>query len=247
MTTKEQLRALTCHGREIQYILERKSVKNLNMRIRPDGAVKVSANQRMPMGEIDRFVASKCDFIWAVQERFEKIRESAPPVKQYISGESITILGRQLSLEVLEGTREGVSSDGVNVYLTVKDTEDIQKKERLIRRYLDSICRELFAEMAERIYPVFKSWGVEMPSIKIRSMTTRWGSCSPSRGNITLNTRLVEFPRRCTEYVVLHEFCHLVHPNHSKAFYGLVSELMPDWQERRAQLNKSVAVAADII
>jgi predicted metal-dependent hydrolase len=70
-------------------------------------------------------------------------------------------------------------------------------------------------------------------------MTSRWGSCQPKRGLITLNKRLLEVPRNCIEYVVMHEFVHFIHPNHSKQFYEFLSVLMPDWKERKAFLEKS--------
>jgi len=50
--------------------------------------------------------------------------------------------------------------------------------------------------------------------------------------------RLLEAPRNCIEYVVLHEFCHFIHPNHSKQFYGFMTMLMPDWKDRKAALDK---------
>ena len=75
------------------------------------------------------------------------------------------------------------------------------------------------------------------PELKIRYMTARWGSCQPQKGIITLNSQLIEKPRRCMEYVVLHEFAHFIHPNHSKDFYTLVESLMPDWKERKWELN----------
>jgi predicted metal-dependent hydrolase len=68
-------------------------------------------------------------------------------------------------------------------------------------------------------------------------MTSRWGSCQPKRGTITLNKRLIETPRSCIEYVVMHEFVHFRQPNHSKNFYDLLGVLMPDWNERKATLE----------
>ena len=58
---------------------------------------------------------------------------------------------------------------------------------------------------------------------------------------VTLNKRLLEAPRNCIEYVVMHEFCHFVHPNHSKQFYAFLTMLMPDWKQRKETLDKSAA------
>lgn len=52
-----------------------------------------------------------------------------------------------------------------------------------------------------------------------------------------MNSRLIETPISCIEFVMMHEFCHFIHPDHSKAFYALMTRVMPDWQERKRVLN----------
>jgi len=98
-------------------------------------------------------------------------------------------------------------------------------------------CRTLFPELINEIYPIFRKYDVPEPKLTIREMTSRWGSCQPKRGIITLNKRLIETPRSCIEYVIMHEFIHFRQPNHSKAFYELLSTLMPDWKERKSTLE----------
>ena len=73
-----------------------------------------------------------------------------------------------------------------------------------------------------------------MPTIKIREMKSRWGSCIPAKQQITLNKRLIHYPVEFIEYVVLHEFVHLIQPNHSKAFYHIIEYHMPDYKARIA-------------
>jgi predicted metal-dependent hydrolase len=68
-------------------------------------------------------------------------------------------------------------------------------------------------------------------------MSTESSFLLVKKGIITLNKRLLEAPRNCIEYVVMHEFCHFIHPNHSKHFYGFLSMLMPDWKERKKLLE----------
>ncbi|MEG2396279.1 MAG: M48 family metallopeptidase, partial [Oscillospiraceae bacterium] len=78
--------------------------------------------------------------------------------------------------------------------------------------------------------------------IKIRKMKSRWGSCQPKTGIVTLNSQLINAPIGCIEYVVLHELCHFVQPNHSKDFYSLVSAIMPDYKERKKLLNTYILI-----
>lgn len=164
--------------------------------------------------------------------------------KQYVSGEDFMILGKYLTLEVLEletgravsGQRiagEEVWMEGSKLFLLVKDTNNLKRKEKLVNDWLNNLQRETFDQICREIYPLFQKYGIAYPQIRIRKMTSRWGSCQPTRGIITLNSRLIEVPRASIEYVVLHEFAHFIHPNHSKEFYAFVATLMPDWKERK--------------
>jgi len=88
----------------------------------------------------------------------------------------------------------------------------------------------------------FAGYQISMPTLRIRNMVSRWGSCQKEKGTIALNRRLIEAPKNCIEYVVIHEFCHLVHPNHSKQFYALLQVMLPDWRESKDLLEKSVCL-----
>lgn len=241
MKLKIEMRSVTCEGIVIEYKLTRKKVKNVNLRIKPDGSILISANNTVPVGYIDDFVRMKRDFIIRALERFEENRKYTTPLpRQYVSGESFDLLGKSLQLKVTEEKKEGVSTDGVLIFLTVKDKDNQKRKEKLINDWLKNLQRETFEQICSEIYQIFKKYDVPYTQLKIRNMTSRWGSCQTKRGIITLNSRLIEKPRSCIEYVVLHEFAHFIHPNHSRKFYDFVEMLMPDWKERKKELEKRI-------
>ena len=230
-------RTVRINGLLLEYSLERKNVKNLNLHVRKDGSVYVSANDTVPEGKIDEFLISKGDFIRNAQDKFKEQEQYRPLPKLYVSGETFYIQGRALRLKVTQTARDKIYSDGVYLFLDVKDQQDISKKERMVKRFLDKQCKAVFGEIVAELYPVFQKYGVAPPTLRIRNMDTRWGSCLPGKGVITLNKRLLEAPRNCIEYVVMHEFCHFIHPNHSKHFYDFLAMLMPDWKERKKVLD----------
>ena len=234
-------RTIRIDGRLLEYSLERKNVKNLNLHVRKDGSVYVSANATVPEDKIEEFLISKGTFIRNAQEKFKEQEQYRPLPKQYVSGETFYIQGRALRLKVSQSDRDKIYSDGVYLFLDVKDQQDITKKERIVKRFLDKQCKAVFGEIVEELYPVFQKYGVAPPILRIRNMDTRWGSCLPGKGVITLNKRLLEAPRNCIEYVVMHEFCHFIHPNHSKHFYDFLAMLMPDWKERKKVLDSNAA------
>ena len=79
--------------------------------------------------------------------------------------------------------------------------------------------------------------GVKPGKLAYRNMTSRWGSCQPSTGRICLNIRLALFPSQCLEYVVVHELCHLLEPNHGPRFHALMDKYYPAWRQVRKLLN----------
>ena len=232
---------ITAEGHEILYNLERKQVRNLNLRVRKDGSVWVSANADVPCGEIDTFVTSKAPYILKALDRFHEMAQYRPQPKQYVGGETLTILGRGLRLQVMQAAKDSISADGVYIHLGVRDLSDTEKKRRIVNKFLDQQCKTVFGDVMDALYPLFQKYGVQKPSLRIRDMETRWGSCLAKKGIITLNKRLLEAPRHCIEYVVMHELCHLVHPNHSRQFYAFLTMLMPDWKERKQFLDKTAA------
>ncbi len=237
MEPKIQIRQVSFEGRILEYILIHKQVKNVNLRIKPEGKVVVSANKRVSVTYIDDFVLSKGKFILRALDNFQRQQKNIITPREYISGETFRILGRTVKLEVLEGEKESVSFDGSFIFLTVRNASNFKRKEKLINVWLKEQQAIIFNEVCQDIYQIFKKYQIEYPQIKTRCMTSRWGSCHTQKGIITLNTKLLEVPRTSIEYVVLHEFAHFIHPNHSKSFYEFIGNLMPDWKERKRNLK----------
>ena len=224
---------------EIRYVLERKTVKNINLRVRRDGTVYVSAAPSVPEERINSFVCSNVSFIRKAREKFSRRASVFSAPKRYVSGETFYLAGRSLRLKVEVGSKNTVSCDGVFILLQVKDGATSDVRRRLVQNYLRKEYRELFYHIMQDIYPVFAKYGVAFPALRLRNMKTRWGTCLPQKGIITLNTVLVQAPRHCIEYVIFHEFCHFIYPNHSKQFYGLLTGLVPDWRARKKVLEES--------
>lgn len=75
-------------------------------------------------------------------------------------------------------------------------------------------------------------------TVSVRDQKTRWGSCSRKK-NLNFNYRIALLPVRLAEYIVVHELCHLGEFNHSKKFWSLVKETIPDHKQRRNDLKTS--------
>lgn len=219
--------------RVLDYELHRKPVKHINLRIKSDGSVFVSANNDIGQEEIENFIIKKSGMILDAIERYSEISKYSAEDYSYVTGESFRYLGRDLRLKVSAGKRK-VDTDGVNLYLTVPNISDKEMKVHLINKWYDNECRTLFPLIIKDVYNrLFQKYEIVLPSLIIRNMTSRWGSCQIKRNTITLNSRLIETPRECIEYVIVHEFTHFLYPNHSRKFYDLLAVFMPDWKERK--------------
>ena len=98
---------------------------------------------------------------------------------------------------------------------------------------MTALCRQYF--------PLFAADcpGGVLPRFSVKDMRTRWGSCSLKTGTLAFSLRLLGTPAAAQEYVVVHEFCHFAHPDHSPAFWAAVARVLPDYQQRRDLLRRT--------
>lgn len=225
----------------LPYTFERKDIRNINLRVRPDGCVYVSAPENAEIAAVERFLSAKTEYIQSAKEKFAAQKVPAYE-KQYVSGENVTLLGRNLRIQIVKDKAEYVTSDGIYVFIHVRRPDYYNRKKNLLNAWLNEQCSSVFTEIMQQTAKRFAGYGVTMPELRIRNMVSRWGSCQKDKGTIALNRRLIEAPKNCIEYVVMHEFCHLVYPNHSKQFYALLQVMLPDWRESKDLLEKCVVL-----
>ncbi len=229
---------ITLNGKTVEYDLQRKKVKNINLRIKPDGKISLSASPRVSQKVLEDFLRSKADFILNALAKYEALAQNAPKASANVCGEVIKVLGCDMRLKVLEGVKNTAECDGERVTLTVTDVNDTSLKRKTLDAWLTALCRDTVRSMCDKVYPTFKKYGVKYPQIKYRHMKTMWGNCRAEGGIVTFNYALVHVPLSCIEYVVVHEFTHFLEANHSKRFYSHLSAFMPDWERRRQVLRQ---------
>ena len=233
------LRTINADGQAINYTLERKPVKNINLRIKADQSVFVSAPKDVAAKLVDAFVIEKSAYILRALKRFKDKKRFETLDNSFVDGESVKLFGRNMRLKIKTASRNAVESDESYVTLFVKDSKNVEMKKRLLDTWLRKKCMEEVTAICKKVYPKVKKYGIEFPEIQMREMVSRWGSCSPKKGFVTFNTALVTMPVSCIEYVVTHEFTHFLYPNHSKKFYEQLATFMPDWEERKRRLENT--------
>lgn len=222
-------KVVQCRKYPITYTLVTKQVKNINMRISSKGEVVVSANPFVPMDKIDDFVSSKVSWIVKHQKSMQERSQ-----KSMIDDKHIVLFGNSLKIRKTTGKYNHVSYDKDTLYVQCREQAD---PEKVIRQFLDKLCRDVFLDIATLTFRSLSDYHLEFPDVKIRDMKSRWGSCTPAKNSITLNRKLIHYPFEFIEYVVLHEFVHFIQPNHSKAFYNIIENYMPDYKMRMEMVN----------
>lgn len=120
----------------------------------------------------------------------------------------------------------------------LSSAEQEKKKERLRAVILDCHQALVIPRFSSLTMTEEQRRFVTSPTaIRIHPMKSRWGSCNFKKGTLNFNLHLMDQPKECIEYVVMHEFAHFIQPDHSTAFHALMTTLMPDWKERKKQLN----------
>lgn len=230
-----------CYGNEkIRFDIERKNVKNINLRVKPNLEVSVSANDDVPLEYIKEFVTSKAKWINRNLDYYKKTEKIDQGKKEYINGESFRYLGRQYRLKTFESEEEIVKYFRGYIHLYTNDLFELDQKENLIENWYKERSEIIFKDSLNRMYHVVKSYNIEYPKLNIRKMKSRWGSCYPDRNMITLNRVLIKAPKDCIDYVVLHELIHLKYKNHGNEFYRLLDILMPDWRDKKKILDEDI-------
>lgn len=229
------------NGKQIEYDLQRKEVKNINLRIKADRTILVSANSYVSEITIEEFIKSKSDYILKALAHYEELAKYAPKPKQYVDGETFRIFGHDRRLKIVIEKKNKVEYDESYITLYVKNPNDFALKKKTMDKWIMLIFQDTINSLCEAIYPKFQKYGVSYPVIRYRNMISRWGSCQPKRGVLTFNYALIEAPISCIEYVITHEFTHFLQPNHSKKFYQQLAMFMPDWEERKRTLEKGNA------
>jgi hypothetical protein len=202
--------------------------------VHPDLRVAVAVPIGVPEAEVADHVRSRARWITRHLQRFERAHPVRPPLL-YVAGEQHPYLGHPYHLDVEPGRRAVVLSED-RLLVTLPGAPSARGIEAALRAWYVARARTLFAERVALLHGGETPFSHIPVCLRVRWMRRRWGSCHPA-GRVTLNAELVKTPLSCVDYVIVHELCHLLVPNHSPDFYRLLATRVPDWKQRKAEIN----------
>lgn len=232
-------RSVLYNGKLIFYEYLRKKVKNINIHVRGDGRVWVSAAYYVPLKEVDRAVLRRAQWILDAQERVGKKEPNGKSVFKVQNGAVFSWLGKPRILQIASAAKPFLQISEDTAVLFVPEPENRKKLEKIFAEQYKALALEILKGTVQTVYEQFFSHLFSMPEVTVRRMKTRWGSCAPAKAKISMNLCLMQVPPQYARYVAAHELCHMIHANHSSRFYTLLAKLEPNYLLLRKELNHS--------
>jgi len=174
---------------------------------------------------------------WIGKKAIELQNEAITKKREYINGESFSLLGKDLKLKVLEGGKVGTQLIDDYLLTTVRSSELGDLRKSRIKTYIEKwYVKESYKRLEEKVIKYSQIIRVSPRAMKVRNYKTRWGSCD-NKGSLTFNLHLIKAPHRIVDYVVIHELCHMIQPNHSKFFWNEVAKFDPSFKSHKKWLK----------
>lgn len=204
--------------------------------------IEVVAPMKAPVGSINAFVTAQQEWIKnamrRVQARSQPIKGLAP--SKYDEGVNVPYQGQAIPLVIQSSNRKKILVQLTTDARFIAHTPfyDTENRSEQIRQALEKYMRHQARQTALQLIDKHGKKHELIPrALRIKTMKSRWGSCGP-HDDINLNWLLMLAPPVIFEYVVIHELCHIKHKNHSKEFWQMVANLMPDYLQHRQWLKQ---------
>lgn len=202
----------------IAYTLtRRRASKSITVRVDEAGHVQVSAPFFVPKAQVEAVITSHRITLLAQMARREARRHT------YASGDRFLYEGRMLTLAVIEAEKDRVRIQNDVLIVT---TDDHIRVKSLIKEHYRRRVRERVATLMPECAT---QMGVVVPPFAIRDSKKRWASCS-SKGRLSFSLRCQCLTDRQLHYLIIHELAHLIHFDHSPAFYTLLARHVADYR-----------------
>jgi predicted metal-dependent hydrolase len=224
---------------DFQYKIAYSRRRTISIVVSPDHGVVVKAPFRTPVRAIDRFVSEKSGWINKTLKNFNSLVR-IDNQKGYSDGDSILLFGREHKLKLFQSDDYSVrlgSDDTIEAGFN-KDNNPLIIK-GMLEGWLKFLAQRRIPNILQEILSKYREYGFSPTGFVVRKMKSRWGSCS-SKGKIAISYDLIRLDKIFSEYVIIHELCHLKHHNHGANYYNLLSEVYPDWKNVRGELKKYI-------
>ena len=227
------MKTFIINGRKIDCEIKRSRRKTIALYVFPDARVEIRVPLLYNVNDVEPFLIKHSRWLF---NRLDSKCDNVIAAKRFVDGELHYFLGKQYPIKVNAASRSSVVFKDDMIHISCRDTSNVSKISDILDCWYLEQAKRVFQEISIPLIKQMAKYNVAPKSFSIRKMKTRWGSCS-RKGSISLNLHLIKLPEPCIKEVILHELCHLVHFNHSKEFYALMTAEMPDWKLWKKELR----------
>ena len=201
----------------------RKGMKRIYLRVEKNGDIVVKAPFRTPNYIIKKLIH---DNIAELKRRKNNIINNLPEKREYKTGETYFVFGRELPLEVVNSNKNTLIITEEKLILVVKDEN--QDREKVFHEGIREKLRQQSLYFIKNYEPIMS---VKVNELRIKKMKKRWGTCNLEAKRIWINEELVKYPISCLEHIIVHELTHLLEINHTPKFYKLLEYYYPNYKQ----------------
>ncbi|MEN9389170.1 MAG: hypothetical protein RLY61_254 [Candidatus Parcubacteria bacterium] len=215
-------------------ILYSKARKTITLSINPNGTIVIRAPQNTSANYIDALVEKKSRWIENKLAYYKKL--SKPAKKTYTEGDIHLLFGKTYRLILYENTTQSVEVLSDALQVNTKHIDDHLAVKKALSAFYLATAQDYLSKRAGELFTIFNHYSLPDPPVYILKMKGKWGLCT-AKNEIKLNRDLIKVPKDCIDYVIFHEFCHLLEKNHQSGFYKLLSRYVSNWKLLRKQLQ----------
>ncbi|MCL1812703.1 MAG: M48 family metallopeptidase [Treponema sp.] len=221
---------------DIDIHFEKKPIKNMYLRIKAtDGKVKMTVPVSASEEDIKKFVLLKISWI---KKRRKKLADKPRPVElNYVTGETLWLLGKQYPLNVQHGSVNTVFVNEPEIILQLRNNTTKTSRAKIIEEWYRDVLKKIVPVVLEKWE---KTIGVKITEWKIQNMRTKWGTCNIRERRIVLNLHLAKRSPDCLEFVIIHELIHLLEKSHGAQFKQYMDVYCPNWKNIRKSLASNL-------
>jgi predicted metal-dependent hydrolase len=210
--------------------------RSISIIVSPEKGVVVRAPERTSIKSIEKYLEEKAGWIRKhLENHSELIRINHE--KKYTDGEVHLFMGKENYLRISESAKPFVRQYDSIIEIGVSKINDTVRIKGLLEKWYRQKAGDTFKIKLEEISDKYRHHRFSPAGFTVRTLKSRWGSCT-ARGNITLNAYLIKLDPVYTDYVIIHELCHLKYHNHGRDYYRLLEELVPEYKIIRKELRK---------
>ncbi|MDB2337752.1 M48 family metallopeptidase [Amylibacter sp.] len=199
-----------------------------------DNLVKVTVPKNLSDERIEELIKGR--ILWIKQKLALQASAIVSKPKEYVDGEAFAYLGRNYRLKCAKGVEESVKLKSGYLNVTTKNGKrNSEHLKAVVEQWYRTKALSRLIDKTRRYSAILK---VEPTSINLKDYKAMWGSCSP-KGVVSYNWRIILAPHKIVDYIVVHELCHLIEPNHSSKYWKQVMSVIPDYENSKEWLKNN--------